>query len=107
MSDKLKIMQEPVAAKSTRPVSHWRGQRNSVWYKVCTCSVPVYYIEEHACLGSLRAVLTRLEQEFAVDAFGYCGGCKAPSIQEISVVARSSVPAESDARRLVFVSRLN
>ena len=104
MSDKLKIMQEPVVSLPMLNSSINQDGGDELWYKVETCSAHTYYVEVIAWQGSLFEVLSRLKSDFNVDASGYCATCEAPFVQNIAVVPASDVPAEGG--RLVFVSRL-
>jgi len=106
MSDKLKIMQEPVVRQPTlgldEGVNHDEGEQ--LFYKVETCSMHTYYIRVAACSGSLLAAIKRLMSDFAFDASRYCRHCDSPVVQQITLVSGYDVPVAGD--EFVLVSRL-
>jgi hypothetical protein len=105
MSDKLKIMQQPVVRKPMLDAGSPWDDSGKVFYKVVTCGVQIYYIEVTACRGSLSAVIERLMSDFQLDASRYCRSCDEPFVAEISVVSRLDVPEAYG--QFIFVSRMH
>ena len=105
MSNKLKIMQEPLVRQPMPNESVNQPEAEGLFYKVETCSMHTYYIEVIEWQGSLFEAIQRLLSDFNVDASRYCDDCKSPAIQKIAVVSSREVPV-ADAAKLVFVSRL-
>jgi hypothetical protein len=105
MSDKLKIMQEPVVRQPMLYVGVHQPREETLFYKFVGCNVSSYYIEVAARHGSLLEAIERMRMDFDFDVGAYCRGCDCPRIVRIEQVDDHDLPA-ANPDRLTFVSRL-